>query len=133
MKAMKDSIEYKFLGMSMEKVGSIYGFFLILWALIISYLSSSNSITSLIPAFFGIPMLLFSLIAILLPDKKKFFMHLVVTISLLTLIGGLDFLRSLSNPFQNIWADLSKLMMLLTGAFYTFQCIKSFKHAKKNN
>ncbi len=130
---MKDSNQYKFLGMSMEKVGSIYGLFLILWALIISYLSSSNSITSLIPAFFGIPMLFFSFIAILLPDKKKIFMHLVVTISLLILIGGLDFFRSLSYPLQNIWADLSKLMMLLTGAIYTFQCIKSFRHARKNN
>ena len=36
------------------------------------------------------------------------------------------------NIFDNYWADISKLMMLLTSLFFTIQCIRSFIHARKN-
>jgi len=54
---------------------------------------------------------------------------------LICFLGGLDFVRSTisGNIFSNFWADISKLMMLITGSYFTFQCIKSFIHARKNN
>ena len=62
------------------------------------------------------------------------FMHIVVVFGLIILLGGLDFVRTLinGNPFQNMWADISKLMMLVTGIFFTYQCIKSFIHARRS-
>ena len=61
-------------------------------------------------------------------------MHIVVLFGLIIFFGGLDLVRSLltGGAFENIWADISKLMMLLTGSFFTFQCIKSFIHARKS-
>ncbi len=61
------------------------------------------------------------------------FMHIVVLFGLIIFLGGLDFIRSLvtSNAFNNFYADLSKIMMLITGLFFTYQCIKSFIHARK--
>ena len=60
-------------------------------------------------------------------------MHIVVLFGLIIAFGGLDFIRSLvsGNAFDNIYADLSKVMMLITGLFFTFQCVRSFIHARK--
>ena len=124
--------EYTFAGLSMEKISLIYGLFLILWGAAVSYLSASNSITSYIPSMFGLPILFFAIQALLIPSKKKLLMHIVVTFGLIVFLGGLDFLRSIGNPFENIWADSSKLMMLITGAIFTLLCIKSFIFARKN-
>jgi len=125
--------EFKVAGLTMEKLSIYYGLFLILWGVIISLISGSGSITSYIPSFLGVPILIFSYLSIKFVSKKKMFMHIVVLFGLIIFLGGLDFIRSLitGNAFNNFYADLSKIMMLLTGLFFTYQCIKSFIHARK--
>ena len=129
----QNNTEFKTLGMTMENLSVVYGLFLVIWGIIISFLSGSNSFTSYIPSIIGLPVLVFGFLAIKFPSKKKLYMHIVVIFGLLIFLGGLDFLRSLitGSAFENSWADISKLMMLLTGLFFTFQCIKSFIHARK--
>ncbi len=126
--------EYKFLGLNMESISIVYGIFLILWGFTINFVTSSSSFTSLIPSFFGFFILLFSILALIFSSKKKLLMHIVVLLGLLISLGGLDIFRSLiSGSFLNMfWADLSKLMMLLSGFFFTFLCIQSFRFARKN-
>jgi|TARA_B110000211_G_scaffold230325_1_gene289675 hypothetical protein len=126
--------EFLVLGNSMENISIFYGLFLIAWGIIISFISSSDSITSFIPSFFGLPILIFALLAVKFQEKKKLFMHIVVSFGLLTFIGGLDFIRGIlkNNLFENFYADLSKLMMLITGLIFTFLCVKSFIFARKN-
>ena len=123
--------EFLFLGTNIEKLSIFYGMFLILWGLTISYLSESNSMTSYIPSFLGIPVLIFSFLAFNYPNKKKLFMHITATFVLIIFLGGLDILRGLSDLFSNFWADLSKLMLLLTGLSMTVLNIKSFIFARK--
>ena len=129
---MDNKNEYTFIGLTMENISLIYGVFLILWCIGISYLSASNSITSYIPSMFGLPILLFAILTLLIPSKKKLLMHIVVTFGLIIFLGGLDFFRSLGNPFENVWADSSKLMMMITGFLFTLLCVKSFIFARKN-
>ena len=126
--------EYKFLGLNMESISIVYGIFLILWGFTINFVTLSSSFTSLIPSFFGFFILLFSILALIFSSKKKLLMHIVVLLGLLIALGGLDIFRSLiSGSFLNMfWADLSKLMMLLSGFFFTFLCIQSFRFARKN-
>ena len=125
--------EFKVFGMTIEKISIIYGTFLIIWGVIISFLSNSNSFTSYIPSVLGIPILIFSFLSIKFVNKKKTFMHIVVLFGLIIFLGGLDFLRTFinGNLFENYWADMSKLMMMLTGLFFTIQCIRSFIHSRK--
>ena len=125
--------EFKILGMSIENLSIIYGILLICWGVIISLISGSNSFTSFIPSFLGFPILIFSYLSIKFISKKKFFMHIVVLLGLIIFIGGLDFFRTIitGNVFTNFWADISKLMMLLTGLFFTIQCVRSFIHARR--
>ena len=124
--------EFKYLGLTIERISLFYGTFLITWGVVISLLSKSNSFTSFIPSFFGLAILVFSLLAIKVPSKKKLFMHIVVLIGLIVFLGGLDLFRSISVLFDNFWADLSKLMLLLTGLWFTIINIRSFIFIRKN-
>ena len=126
--------KFTFLGKSMESVSIIYGIFLIIWGVAVSFVSGSNSLTSFIPTILGLPILLFSFLTVKFPSKKKLFMHIVVSLGLIVFIGGLDFSRGLlkGTSFNNMWADTSKLMMFITGLIFTFLCVKSFIFARKN-
>ena len=125
--------EYKIFGLTIEKLSIFYGLFLILWGVLISFFSGSDSFTSYIPSILGLPILILSFFSIKFSTRKKLFMHIVVLIGLIIFLGGLDFIRALviGNAFDNIWADISKIMMLITGLIFVYQCIKSFMHAKK--
>tara|TARA_B100000886_G_scaffold289827_1_gene215004 strand:+ start:181 stop:594 length:414 start_codon:yes stop_codon:yes gene_type:complete len=129
-----NKIEFKVFGLSIEYLSILYGLFLILWGIIISFLSGSNSFTSYIPSMIGLPILIFSFLAIKIENKKRLFMHLVAFFGLIVLLGGFDFLRSLLSEsfFQNYWADISKLVMFISGIFFVYQCVKSFIHVRKN-
>ena len=128
-----DEREFKAFGKSMEYLSIYYGIFLILWGLIISFISNSSSMTSYIPTFVGLLITIFSSLSLFFPNKKKVYMHIVVLFGLITAIGGLDFLRGLLNgsAFTNFWADLTKIIMLITGSYFVFLCVKSFRFARK--
>ena len=127
-------IEFKVFGLSIEYLSILYGLFLILWGVVLSLISGSTSFTSYIPSIIGLPILIFSYLAIKVESKKKLFMHLVVFFGLIVLLGGLDFFRSLlsENFFQNYWADVSKFVMLISSIFFVYQCVRSFIHTRKN-
>ena len=130
---LNKNIEFKILGKTIENFSIIYGMFLVIWGILVSLISGSNSLTSYIPTFLGFPILIFSYLSIKFISKKKMFMHIVVLFGLIVFLGGLDFIRTIltGNIFENYWADLSKLIMLVTGLFFTIQCIRSFIHARK--
>ena len=125
--------EFKVFGIKIENFSVFYGSFLIFWGVIVSFMSGSNSFTSFIPSIIGLPILIFSNLSIKFENKRKLFMHIVVFFGLVALLGGLDVIRSIINEslFSNFWADISKLMMLVTGLFFVIQCVRSFIHARK--
>ena len=125
--------DFKVLGVSIEKFSIYYGSFLIIWGIVISFISGSNSFTSYIPAFIGIPILIFASLSIKFANRKKLFMHIVVFFGLIAFLGGLDLIRAIiaGYAFENLWADLSKTMLVITGFYFTLQCVKSFIHARK--
>ena len=126
--------EFKVLNITIEKLSLYYGFFLIAWGIIVSFISESSSATSYIPSFLGLPLVIFSYLAIKFSSKKKLFMHIVVIFGLIIFLGGIDFIRALISgyAFENFWADTSKIMMLLTGLYFLIQCVRSFIFARKN-
>ena len=124
--------EFKWCGLTVEKLSVYYGVFLVSWGLIISLISGSDSFTSYIPSILGVIVVLFSSLAIKIPNKKKLFMHIVVLFGMIIFLGGLDVFRSFDNLFDNLWADVSKFMLLITGLWFTVINIKSFKFIRKN-
>ena len=125
--------EFKVLNLTVEKFSLYYGLFLVAWGIIISFISGSSSITSYIPTFLGLPLIIFSYLAISFPSKKKLFMHIVVIIGLIIFLGGIDVIRLFLKgyAFENFWADTSKVMMLITGLYFLVQCVRSFIFARK--
>ena len=125
--------EFKVFGIKIENISVFYGSFLIFWGVIVSFMSGSDSFTSFIPSIIGLPILIFSNLSIKFENKRKLFMHIVVFFGLVALLGGLDLIRSIINEslFSNFWADISKLMMLVTGLFFVIQCVRSFIYARK--
>ena len=131
----KTSNEFIFFGMNMPKIGFIYSLLLILWGLVVSIASNSSSLTSYIPTFVGIPILLFSLASIFQPKKQKIFMHIVVLFGLISFLGGFTLLTDIfsgKDPFSNYWVSTTKLMMLTTGVIFSILCFQSFRFARKN-
>ena len=131
---LNNNSEFKIFGSTIETFSVFYGSFLVFWGVIVSFISGSDSLTSFIPSLIGLPILIFSNLSIKFSNKKKLFMHIVVFFGLIAFLGGLDFLRSIlgGSLFQNFWADISKLILLTTGGYFVYQCIRSFVFAKKN-
>ena len=63
--------EFKVFNISIESLSVFYGIFLIGWGVVISLISGSSSLTSYIPSFLGVPLFIFSYLAIKFPSKKK--------------------------------------------------------------
>ena len=123
-----------FFGIEMDRFTIAYGCFLIIWALIVSILTNSNSFTSWIPAFIGAPIALMGILTILYPSRRKIWMHVAILLGLLAFLGGLDFFRGMADPdgpFKVLAAGVSKLMLFLTGGVYIFGSVRSFLWARR--
>lgn len=121
--------EFEVFGLNSARVSVIYGVILVVFAVLISLISGSDSLTSYIPAMFGLPILILGLSAVWAPSKQKLVMHINVVIGLLIFLAGLSVILSLVSGVSlntNLWANVSKLFMSLTGAIYLTICVKSF-------
>ena len=125
--------EFKAFGRKIEHLSLIYGVFLIFLGLVVSFISKSTTMTSYIPTYFGLGILIFSSLSLVFPNKKKLYMHLVVILGVVVTFGGLDVLRGLfaGDMFENFWADFTKIVMLISGSYFVFLCVQSFRFARK--
>ena len=130
---MEQQTEFTVFGKNIEQLSIYYGFFLFLWGVIVSLLSGSTSFTSYIPSYIGSVVVLFSYLSMKFNNKRKLFMHIVALTGILIVIGGLDVIRTAANGnlFDNYWADISKIMMLITGVLFVYFCFMSFRSARK--
>jgi hypothetical protein len=125
---------FKYFGLTMPVFTISYGSFLLLWGIIVSIVSNSQSITSWIPALLGGPICLMGILSLVKPGKVKIWSHLAVAIALIAFLGGFDFFRGISSEgglFNNPMASISKIMLMITGGFYIFGCVRSFRFARK--
>lgn len=120
--------DFRVFSLSIELITLIYGLFMVIWAFSISIMAESSSITSLVPAFIGFPLILIGFISMLKPASRKALMHIAVLIGMLAFLGGLDFFRGM---FNNYYAGLSKLMLLITGFVYVYFCVQSFLFVRR--
>ena len=126
--------EFTFVGQKVEKITLVIGLAMTFWGSVVTIISESQSLTSLIPSAIGLPMVIVGYLAIRYPHKKSFFMHIAVVIGLIMFLGGSDLIRTFVGNgviFKNLWADLSKLFLLIFGGFHTYLCIQSFRHIRK--
>ena len=115
--------DFRVFSLSIEFLTILYGLCMVIWGISISLISGSSSITSMIPAFIGVPLAFIGFISMIKPTFRKALMHIAVVIGIIAFLGGLDFFRGM---FNNYYAGLSKLMLLITGFVYVYFCVQSF-------
>ena len=115
--------DFRVFSLSIEFLTTLYGLFMVIWGISISLISGSSSVTSMIPAFIGVPLAFIGFISMIKPTFRKALMHIAVVIGIVAFLGGLDFFRGM---FTNYYAGLSKLMLLITGFVYVYFCVQSF-------
>lgn len=115
--------DFRVFSLSIEFLTTLYGLFMVIWGISISLISGSSSITSMIPAFIGVPLAFIGFLSMIKPTFRKALMHIAVVIGIFAFLGGLDFFRGM---FTNYYAGLSKLMLLITGFVYIYFCVQSF-------
>ena len=125
--------DYKLFGKKLEFILVLLSIFLILWGIGVSILSQSQSITSFIPSFLGLPVLVMSALIYKIPKKRKLLYNINLFFGIIIFLGGLDIIRSVigGNPFENFWADASKIMMVIIGLIILFIFANKFKNQIK--
>jgi len=120
----------------MAKLTILYGVIFILMGLYGYFGISSESITALIPAFFGVPMLIFGWLAL----NEKYLKHAMHGAAVLTLIGFAGTLSGLIKFFRMLGGEemerpaavkVQAIMALLCLLFLIF-AVKSFIDGRKN-
>ena len=95
--------DFRVFSLSIEFLTTLYGLFMVIWGISISLISESSSVTSMIPAFIGVPLAFIGLISMIKPTFRKALMHIAVVIGIIAFLGGLDFFRGM---FDNYYACL---------------------------
>ena len=122
--------DFTFLGQTIPRLTLLVGGALVVEGIGFYLGTGLTSMTSLIPAFFGIPLIAMSIMATRQPEKSHFWMHIAVVFGLLTFLGGLMGIKGLvSNDLSA--STVAQLLMIVMGGVYTFACIRSFTHARK--
>ena len=99
--------------------------FLIVWGIVVSVVSRSQSDASL-AIIDGCAILLGGILAKLNPKRRKLWIHIAVEIGVLSFLIGLDFFRGFTvegGPFAKPYVGASKLILLIIGGLYTSICI----------
>ena len=122
--------DFTFLGQTIPRLTLLVGGALVVEGIGFYLGTGMTSVTSLIPAFFGIPLIAMSIMATRQPERSHFWMHIAVVFGLLTFLGGLMGVKGLvSNDLSA--STVAQLLMIVMGGVYTFACIRSFTHARK--
>lgn len=122
--------DFTFLGQKIPKLTMLVGGILVLEGIGFYFATGMTSLTSMIPAAFGIPLIAMSIMATRQPERSHFWMHIAVVVGLLTFLGGGMGLQGLATGDYSE-STIAQLLMLVIGGVYTFACIRSFTHARK--
>jgi hypothetical protein len=120
----------------MANLSIIYGIIFILMGLISYFGISSESITALIPAFFGIPMLILGWLGL----NEKYLKHAMHGVAVLMLLGFFGTIGGLIKFFKMLAgaetarpaAVTVQAIMALMCLVFLFFAVKSFIDARRN-
>ena len=95
------------------------------------YMNQKVSITALIPAFFGLVLLVLGYVARAKDSLRKHIMHVAVIVALLGFIASAGRLLSKFSELSLSPAVISQIAMAVTCLLFVVLCIRSFVNARK--
>lgn len=128
---MTEQKEYQVFGVTMAQISIVYGVFLVGWGAYFSM--DSESFTSWIPAILGAPVLLSGILTVMVPSKKKIWMHVAVLFGALAFLGGMMVFSKMGQELTEAQsrAAMSQGMLFVTGGLYSFVGVQAFLWARK--
>ena len=123
--------EFTFFGWSVPKLARADGGFLVLWGIAAYFLQSAAppSISAMIPALLGAPLLMLGILAGRNEANLHHYMHAAMAIALLMVLGGARIITGW-DEMSNL-SIASHLVLIVTGACFMSAGIMSFRHARK--
>ena len=124
------SSEFRMFGMTVPQIAIMDGVILSVWGVIAYSIQSADppSITAMIPAFFGLPMLVLGFLSLKNPANRHHYMHASMVFGLLMALGG----ARIATTFDGMsWLGIvSHLLLLLVGISFMIVGIMSFRSAR---
>ena len=122
---------FTFMGMSVSNLAKLFGGILVAWGVVAYFMQSSDppSITAMIPAFMGLPLLSFGLLSDWNESNSHHYMHAAMVFALLMVMGGAQGLLDIEGK-SNL-ALGSHIILVVLGIIFMVAGIMSFRHARK--
>jgi hypothetical protein len=124
------SEEFTAFGMTIPRIAILNGAILTVWGVISYFMQSADppSITALIPAFMGFPMLTLGMLSEKNAKNRHHYMHASMALALVMTIGGARIVTGYSD--MSTLAIISHLLLLQVGISFIIVGVKSFRHAR---
>jgi hypothetical protein len=128
--------EFTQWGMTIPGLANMYGCILIFWGLF-SYFAQTPpegadpSITAMIPAFMGLPLLLMGVLSKFNEANRHHYMHASMAVALIMFLAGASRMLTSFSEMSNL-VLVSHMLLVLVGGSFVFAGIKSFRHARLN-
>ena len=124
------SEEFTAFGMTIPRIAILNGAILTAWGVISYFMQSAYppSITALIPAFMGFPMLTLGMLSEKNAKNRHHYMHASMALALVMTIGGARIVTGYSD--MSALAIISHLLLLQVGISFIIVGVKSFRHAR---
>ena len=116
--------------MTIPRIAILNGAILTAWGVISYFMQSADppSITALIPAFMGFPMLTLGMLSEKNAKNRHHYMHASMALALVMTIGGARIVTGYSD--MSTLAIISHLLLLQVGISFIIVGVKSFRHAR---
>ena len=124
------SDEFTAFGMTIPRIAILNGAVLTFWGVISYFMQSADppSITALIPAFMGFPLLTLGMLSEMNAKNRHHYMHASMALALVMTIGGARIVTGYSD--MSTLAIISHLLLLQVGISFIIVGAKSFRHAR---
>ena len=122
---------FTFSGLTIPNLAKVAGGILVIWGLVAYFMQSADppSITAMIPAFMGAPLLIMGILSERNEANRHHYMHAAMIFALLMVIGGAQGLIDIGGK-SNL-AIGSHLILVVLGSIFMTAGIMSFRHARK--
>ena len=124
------SSEFRMFGMTVPQIAILDGAILSAWGVIAYSIQSADppSITAMIPAFFGLPMLVLGFLSVSNPANRHHYMHASMVFGLLMALGGARIATTFGEMSR--LGIVSHLLLLVVGISFMVVGIMSFRSAR---
>ena len=128
-KGMEDT--FTFSGMTVPNLAKAAGGILVVWGIAAYFIQSADppSVTAMIPAFMGAPLLLMGIMSDRNEANLHHYMHASMVVALLMVLGGAQGLIDIEG--KSDLAVGSRLILVVMGSIFMTAGIMSFRHARK--